>query len=474
VFEKIGQVIDQRYELVDLLGYGTYGCTYLARDMKYLGDLYAIKCLCKHGFSSQQLDMQRQEVYHHLVVGEHPAVVALHTVVDTPDFLYLVLEFCNGGDLYDAITDRQQSSLLADDESIKLVFLQILDAVEHCHSVGVYHRDIKPENILIAGDGTVKLADFGLASRDELSTDHGCGSSFYMSPEHQDVRPYSPAKADIWSLGILLLNLCFGRNPWKQAAASDPTFEAYTRDPSTLTDMFPLTRECYELLLRVLCVDPDDRCDLQELRELVSGITAFSVRNQKRHLTTTRVRSIRASRSSRRSYMAKAASIAPADPIRISPSNNKFPRHQTSSPQQARKQLVVGNSNVSSEDCGSDDDAPLSSYNSGTSWSDLEDDDMDDFFSEPVVFDQGIERDYATAKFTLNVVCEEDDCESDYDSGVSVSSLVPSPGDLRRGDIRKFDDRKCPPTIITSGFDEEEAEKLRVKFDDVCGRFDDL
>lgn len=101
--------------------------------------------------------------------------------MDSVDCTFLVIEFCPDGDLFLNITER--GHYVGNDFLAKALFLQILDAVEFCHSIGIYHRDLKPDNILVTNGGmTVKLADFGLATTEYITSDFGCGSTFYMSP----------------------------------------------------------------------------------------------------------------------------------------------------------------------------------------------------------------------------------------------------------------------------------------------------
>lgn len=166
-------------ELVSIIGIGAYGVVYkaLARDGRY----YAVKCLNKTGLDSRQRSFQRREIALHTLASSHPNVVTLHNVIETPTCIYVVLSYCSDGDLFSQITEK--SRYLGQDALIKDVFLQIVDAVEYCHRLGIYHRDLKPENILCDAHGTrLVLADFGLATAEKTSGDFGCGSTFYMSP----------------------------------------------------------------------------------------------------------------------------------------------------------------------------------------------------------------------------------------------------------------------------------------------------
>lgn len=193
----LGRTMDKnRLQFVSVLGIGAYGVVYLAKDVSasiqasiahdptspYSGQgYYAVKCLTKNGLDDRQKAFQRREITLHTLSSSHPNVVSLHRVVETASTIYVILAFCPDGDLFSMITEK--SRYLGDNELIRSVFLQIVDAVAFCHKLGIYHRDLKPENILCSADGTrVMLADFGLATTDRTSRDFGCGSTFYMSP----------------------------------------------------------------------------------------------------------------------------------------------------------------------------------------------------------------------------------------------------------------------------------------------------
>ncbi|KAH0547950.1 hypothetical protein GP486_008308 [Trichoglossum hirsutum] len=178
--DRIGQVLANRLELTGVLGTGAYGVVYTAIDL-HTNVPYAVKALSKVGLDSRQRKFQQREIRLHNEANAHPNVVSLVGILDTLDCTYVVIEFCPEGDLFTNITEHGR--YVGNDYLARRIFLQILDAVEHCHSMGIYHRDLKPENILVTDLGlTVKLADFGLATKEHLTSDFGCGSTFYMSP----------------------------------------------------------------------------------------------------------------------------------------------------------------------------------------------------------------------------------------------------------------------------------------------------
>ncbi|KAM0754596.1 kinase-like protein [Meredithblackwellia eburnea MCA 4105] len=285
----IGHTIDagrnQRLEFISILGLGAYGVVYLARDIlaqpRPQPPLYAVKCLNKLGLDSRQRSFQTREIILHGRASHHGNVVTVTNVIEEETYIYVVMDFCEEGDLFGMITERQR--YLGDDELIRSVFLQIIDALDHCHRSGIYHRDLKPENILCQDDGRkVLLADFGLATNDRTSGDFGCGSTFYMSPEcqgglFQRLTSYSTPQNDVWSLGVILVNLACGRNPWKQACPSDETFRAYLANPDFLRSILPISAHTNYILKRIFSLNPQARISLSALRDEIESVKTFTM-----------------------------------------------------------------------------------------------------------------------------------------------------------------------------------------------------
>jgi serine/threonine protein kinase len=182
---RIGNILGKSLELVGIIGTGAYGIVYEAFD-RQTGISYAVKALNKFQANGEPLDRrqreyQAREIQLHYAASAHPNIVSMFKIVDDPDCTYVVLENCPDGDLFSNITEKGR--YVGTDEPARTAFLQLLDAVEHCHRLGIYHRDLKPENILVSSYGNnLLLADFGLATTEPQSEEHGCGSTFYMSP----------------------------------------------------------------------------------------------------------------------------------------------------------------------------------------------------------------------------------------------------------------------------------------------------
>ncbi|KDR80378.1 hypothetical protein GALMADRAFT_208484 [Galerina marginata CBS 339.88] len=284
VHPPVGTLIDGgSLELVEVLGVGGYGVAYRAVDTRQPAGhkSYAVKCLVASGHqTSRQRQIHIREIALHQLASAHPGVVSLHRVVEQGAHTYIIMDYAPDHDLFTQIL--HSCRYLGDDALIKDIFLQLLDAVEYCHSLGIYHRDLKPENILCFDDGLrIAVTDFGLATTDKLSDEFRTGSVYHMSPECQggDFAPtgnYSPMFNDIWSLGIILLNLATGRNPWKSATPDDPTFQAYLRDPmGFMPTVLPISSEVNEILVGMLEVDWRERSNLREVRYAIEEITSF-------------------------------------------------------------------------------------------------------------------------------------------------------------------------------------------------------
>lgn len=185
--ERIGHLLAGRIELTGILGVGAYGVVYTAVDI-FTHIPYAVKALSKVGLDARQRRFQEREIALHHRASAHPNVINLVRILHAVDCTYVIIEYCPEGDLFTNITEH--GNFVGNDYLAKRVFLQLLNAVEHCHNLGIYHRDLKPENVLVTDNGSsVKLADFGLATTEPVTSDFGCGSTFYMSPGNYTTLP---------------------------------------------------------------------------------------------------------------------------------------------------------------------------------------------------------------------------------------------------------------------------------------------
>ncbi|PVH67341.1 kinase-like protein [Cadophora sp. DSE1049] len=271
-------LLDGRFETVSPLNHGSFGMVFTAKDLKS-GDLVAIKCLtkstCDDSHSSFVIGEYSKELVCHAQLGSHANIVNLIHSFQTPTSVYLVLEFCSRGDLYEAI--RTGTGPL-ETENVRHFMLQLIGAVEYMHGRGLFHRDIKPENIFLTESGVMKLGDFGLATSEEWTYEERVGSDRYMSPEQYDSdgAGYAPEYADIWAIGICLLNILFSRNPFATPTESDPLFLDFSRDKQSLFDVFPtMSQDTYEVIAQCMNLDPRKR-SLEGAREALNRVVSFT------------------------------------------------------------------------------------------------------------------------------------------------------------------------------------------------------
>ncbi|CAI5479505.1 unnamed protein product [Closterium sp. Yama58-4] len=186
------------------------------------GTVFACKTIHKSNIKTRsEVSDLRTEVLLMDLLKSHYGVVQVHEVFEDHKAVHLVMELCNGGDLFDFIQSAPKGRLT--EQQAASVMRQLLGALHHCHSLGVLHRDVKPENILLCdrvpqqsgnGDVRIKLSDFGVAgflNEDGVCTD-SAGTSEYMAPEVAMKASYN-AKADVWSAGVVLHAMLAGALP---------------------------------------------------------------------------------------------------------------------------------------------------------------------------------------------------------------------------------------------------------------------
>ena len=267
-----------RFITMSPLNHGSFGMVFLAKDLNN-DEPVAIKCLTKQPTASAYPENASNdhliELLCHDRLGHHKNIVNLLDHFETDTHMFLVLEFCPMGDLYEAIRLERGPR---ETEHVRALMLQLIDAVECMHAKGIYHRDVKPENIFLAADGSVKLGDFGLSTTERWTFEACVGSDRYMAPEQYEPADvgYNPAQADIWSIGICLLNILFYRNPFAKPSESDVLFADFARDRESLFDVFTsLSQDAFDVLIHALAVDPTKR-SLSAMRDALKRVKTFT------------------------------------------------------------------------------------------------------------------------------------------------------------------------------------------------------
>lgn len=204
---KIGQ-----YILGKTIGEGTFGKVKIGMHILTKARV-AVKILEKNKIIDVADYERVSREIHILKIVQHPQVVQLYEIIETPKKLYLIMEYASGGELFDYIVKHQK---LSEKESCKF-FQQIISGMEYMHRLNIVHRDLKPENLLLDYKKNIKIVDFGLSNtyvKDELLKT-ACGSPCYAAPEMIAGKKYDGTKVDTWSCGIILYALICGFLPFE-------------------------------------------------------------------------------------------------------------------------------------------------------------------------------------------------------------------------------------------------------------------
>jgi len=199
---------------------------------------------------------------------KHRNIVELKEVLQTPNRIYIILEFVTGGELFEKIVSKGK----LDEPTARRYFQQLLSGLWYCHQQGVAHRDLKPENILLDGSDTVKISDFGLSNLQKRSSDQSsamgtllntvCGTPNYATPEVLQEKPYSGFHADVWSCGVILFVMLCGHLPF-----DDDRMHQLYRKIERGEYLIPshVSPDAADLIRALLQVDPDKRLSIQNV-----------------------------------------------------------------------------------------------------------------------------------------------------------------------------------------------------------------
>ena len=251
------------YLIKKTLGQGTFGKVKLGIYLP-TQEKVAIKILEKDRIIEKDDEIRVKREFDMLALFNHPNVILVAEIFESSDSYYSVMEYCEGGELFNYIVKNRRLS----EEEAAFFYYQLINGLEYIHSLGIVHRDLKPENLLLTSEHLLKIIDFGLSNyfkngqKNLLSTP--CGSPCYASPEMVGGKKYNGFKIDIWSSGIILYAMLCGYLPFEDKD-NDVLFEKILECKL----IFPkhITNIAKDLMEKILVTDPDIRINIPDIKK---------------------------------------------------------------------------------------------------------------------------------------------------------------------------------------------------------------
>ena len=251
------------YLIKKVIGKGTFGKVNLATCIKN-NEKVAIKIIDKSKILEKDDLIRLEREFNMLKSFNNLNIITIAEIFETHNSYYTVMEYCEGGELFNYIVSKQR---LSNDESA-FFYYQLINGLEYLHSLGIVHRDLKPENLLLTKEHILKIIDFGLSnyfskfSQKLLVTP--CGSPCYASPEMVSGKKYNGFKSDIWATGIILFAMLCGFLPFE-----DNDNNILFRKIINCKLDYPrfLSKEAIDLLQKILVVDPSERITINQIKE---------------------------------------------------------------------------------------------------------------------------------------------------------------------------------------------------------------
>ncbi|CAI6341829.1 unnamed protein product [Periconia digitata] len=229
------------YALGRLIGKGSFGKVYLASHKLTNGSRVVLK-------SAKKDDSNLAREIHHHRQFTHPHIARLYEVIVTESLVWLVLEYCQGDELYNYLLDKGP----LDPPKVQRIFTQLVGAVSYVHNKSCVHRDLKLENILLDNHENVKLVDFGFTREYEGKSNYlqtWCGTVCYSAPEMLKGEKYAGEKVDVWSLGIILYALLVGELPFDDDDEMVTKMRILKEEPKYPESFPPQAKELCQILL---------------------------------------------------------------------------------------------------------------------------------------------------------------------------------------------------------------------------------